>query len=625
MTTTYNVIRHNESDTQDAESIFGASQVDESQAPSYGGTATVEDLKKTYQGSTTLQQTFGSFENYLGYMTEASEMLGQQNWWNAEGVDARGTGEKRREEEDLSRGPAQDTARDDLRQSNYNARQSQYQQWLMSEQNQALMAKYGISPTITNEKGDVFNWTGSGYVRTYKQDRSQGRQIAKAIMIGIASYGVGQVVSGALAGTAGGGASGAAGGASGAAGGAAGVAAPTATSGSSIAGSIAQATGLTTGTVSSAAGAMVGNAAGQLLLTGEINLADMFTAGITAGILEVADALQYMDPALAESVPLGFVDDQINNLADLLHTDYNTALDIAKAVSVGAIEGGDLQGIVNGAVATLGADYITDTIQETIGTTVPNFFEEGTTTINPNAVEEVARIVLRDGLNGELDAGTLMSAGLGYIRNDGTFAFMDPSPLFPEVEFGDFDVDFGLPDVDLVGGEGFDITYEAALDEEGEGNLILQYDQNTVDQIENILKEAKEAGSEFNQAVIQPIVDVIQEAGYAVDDYVLQPIKEAAESLWNALPDLPEGPQTNLPSLTGPDVNIPVDIDTPSFSLSDINFNRPFGEQAARFSPLTAGAMAQQVQLLSPVQVNPYDPTRFGSPIVSNLFSEYIK
>jgi len=617
MTTTYNVIRHNESDTQEAESIWGAYDVDESVAPNYGGTASVEDLKKTYQGSTTLQQTFGSFENYLGYMTEASEMLGQQSWWNAEGIDQRTPSQIRREEEDLSRGPAQDTARDDLRQSNYNARQSQYQQWLMSEQNQALMAKYGIAPTITNEKGDKFHWTGSGYVRTYKQSRNQGAQIAKAILIGMASYGVGKVVSGAMLGT--GGAAG------GGAGGAAGVAAPTATSGSSIAGSIAQATGLTTGTVSSAAGAMAGNAAGQLLLTGEINPADMLTAGITAGILEAADALQYMDPALAESVPLGFVDDQINNLADLLHTDYNTALDIAKAVSVGAIEGGDLQGIVAGAAATLGADYITDTIQETIGTTVPNFFEEGTTTINPNAVEEVARVVLRDGLSGELDAGTLMSAGLGYIRNDGTFAFMDPSPLFPEVEFGDFDVDFGLPDVDLVGGEGFDITYEAALDEEGEGNLILQYDQNTVDQIENILKEAKEAGSEFNQAVIQPIVDVIQEAGYAVDDYVLQPIKEAAESLWNALPDLPEGPQTNLPSLTGPDVNIPVDIDTPSFSLSDINFNRPFGEQAARFSPLTAGAMAQQVQLLSPVQVNPYDPARFGSPIVSNLFSEYIK
>ena len=619
MTTTYNVIRHNESDTQEAESIWGAYDVDESAAPNYGGTATVEDLKKTYQGSTTLQQTFGSFENYLGYMTEASEMLGQQNWWNAEGVDARGAGEKRREEEDLSRGPAQDTARDDLRQSNYNARQSQYQQWLMSEQNQALMAKYGIAPTITNEKGDKFHWTGSGYVRTYKQDRSQGAQIAKAIMVGIASYGVGQVVSGALAG--------AGGAAGGGAGGAAGVAAPTATSGSSIASSIAQATGLTTGTVSSAAGAMAGNAAGQLLLTGEINPADMLTAGLTAGILEAADALQYMDPALAESVPLGFVDDQINNLADLLHTDYNTALDIAKSVAVGAIEGGDLQGIVAGAAATLGADYITDTIQETIGTTIPNFFEEGTTTINPNAVEEVARIVLRDGLNGELDAGTLMSAGLGYIRNDGTFSFMDPSPLFPEVEFGDFDVDFGLPDVDLVGGEGFGITYEAALDEEGEGNLILQYDQNTVDQIENILKEAKEAGSEFNQAVIQPIVDVIQEAGYAVDDYVLQPIKEAAESIWNALPDLPDLPSLTGPdvNITGPDVNIPVDIDTPSFSLSDINFNRPFGEEANRFSPLTAGAMAQQVQLLSPVQVNTYDPTRFGSPIVSNLFSEYIK
>ena len=200
MANTYNVIRHNESDTQDAESIFGAGQIDESQAPDYGGTATVEDLKKTYQGSTTLQQTFGSFENYLAYMTEASEMLGRQDWWNAEGVDVRGTGEKIREGEDVSRGAAQDTTRDDLRQSNYNARQSQYNQWLNSEENQALMEKYGISPTITNEKGDKFTWTGSGYVRTYKQDRSQGRTIAKAILVGMASYGVGQLASGLMMG-----------------------------------------------------------------------------------------------------------------------------------------------------------------------------------------------------------------------------------------------------------------------------------------------------------------------------------------------------------------------------------------------------------------------------------------
>jgi len=622
MADTYNVIRHNESDTQEAESIWGASQIDESVAPNYGGTATEAELRSTYDGSTTLQNTFGSFENYLGYMTEASEMLGQQNWWNAEGIDKRSRSDILREGEDLSTGAAQDTTRDDLRQSNYNARQGQYQQWLMSEQNQALMQKYGIAPTITNEKGDKFHWTGSGYVRTYKANRSQGADIAKAILVGMASYGVGQAVAGGLMAGGAGGAS-AAGGATTAGA----VAAPTATSGGAIANSIAAATGLTPGAVSSIAGAMVGNATGQMLLTGEIDPTKLLISGATAGILETADILSNMDPALADSATLGFLDDKVNQLADLLRTDYDTALNIAKAVSVGALEGGDVEGIVKSAVSVLGADYVADTVQQTIGTTVPNLFEEGTTTINPNAIEEVARIVIRDGLNGELDQGTLISAGLGYVREDGTFAFIDPSPLFPEIEFGDVDLDFGLPDVDLVGGEGFDISYEAAQEEGDDGNIILQYDQGTVDAIEQVLKDAKEAGSEFNEAVIKPIVDVIQEAGYAVDDYILQPIKEGAQALWNAIPkpDLPEGPDISIDLPEGPDIDFPdfpsVDIDLPKLEFRG---SMPFGEDLKQFSPLGAPQLAQQTQIIPKAQFQGYDPRRSGSPIVASLFSEYL-
>jgi hypothetical protein len=610
MADTYNVIRHNESDTQEAESIWGAYDVDESVAPNYGGTATEAELRSTYDGSTTLQNTFGSFENYLGYMTEASEMLGQQNWWNAEGIDKRSRSDILREGEDLSTGAAQDTEIDDLRQSNYNARQSQYQQWLMSEQNQALMQKYGIAPTITNEKGDKFHWTGSGYVRTYKANRSQGADIAKAILIGMASYGVGKAVAGGLM-------AGGAGGAS--AGGATTAGAATATSGGAIANSIAAATGLTPGAVSSIAGAMVGNATGQMLLTGEIDPTKLLISGATAGILETADLLSNMDPALADSATLGFLDDKVNQLAILLRTDYDTALNIAKAVSVGALEGGDVEGIVKSAVSVLGADYVADIVQQTIGTTVPNLFEEGTTTINPNAIEEVARIVIRDGLNGELDQGTLISAGLGYVREDGTFAFIDPSPLFPEIEdaFGDVDLDFGLPDVDLVGGEGFDISYEAAQEEGDDGNIILQYDQGTVDAIEQVLKDAKEAGSEFNEAVIKPVVDVIQEAGYAVDDYILQPIKEGAQALWNAIPkpDLPEGPDIDFPDFPS------VDIDLPKLEFRG---SMPFGEDLKEFSPLGAPQLAQQTQIIPKAQFQGYDPRRSGSPIVASLFSEYL-
>jgi len=271
-------------------------------------------------------------------------------------------------------------------------------------------------------------------------------------------------------------------------------------------------------------------------------------------------------------------------------------------------------------------------------------FEEGTTTINPNAIEEVSRIVIRDGLNGELDQGTLISAGLGYVREDGTFAFIDPSPLFPEIETGDF-FDF-LPDFELMGGEGFDIDIatdeeraEQALNQltsedieqgvelEPSANVILQYDQGTVDAIEQVLKDAKEAGSEFNEAVIKPIVDVIQEAGYAVDDYILQPIKEGAEALWDAIPkpDFSGGPDIGLDLPEGPDIDFPdfpsVDIDLPKLEFRG---SMPFGEDLKQFSPLGAPQLAQQTQIIPKAQFQGYDPRRSGSPIVASLFSEYL-
>jgi len=616
MANTYNVIRHNESDTQEAESIWGASHVDESQAPDYGGTATVEDLQKTYQGSTTLQQTFGSFENYLGYMTEANEMLGQQDWWNAEGVDKRSQSEVLREGEDLAVSTTQPV--NDFRQSNYNARQSQYQQWLMSDENQALMEKYGISPTITNEKGDKFHWTGSGYVRTYKENRSQGAAIAKAIMVGIASYGVGQLAAGAMLGTAGGGAAGATGATTGA---------TTAATGSSLANSIGGALGLKAGTVSAATGAMVGSATGQYIMTGSIDPKKILISGITAGIVDTANVLQNMDPALADSATLGFLDDKVNQLSELLNVDYDTALNIAEGVSIGLIEGGDLEGIVKSAVATIGADFVTDTIQNTIGTTVPNFFEPGTTTINPDAIEEASRIFLRDGLNGELDAGTLVSAGLGYYRNDGTFAFMDPSSLFPEFETGDL-FDF-LPDVDLMSGEGFDIFYEsAATGGGGTGNIVLQYDQDTVDQIQQLVADARQAGRDLDDAVFQPIFDTIREAGYVIDDNVLQPIKRGVEALWDMVPEVNIPlPDIKLPSISGPDISGP-DVDFPSADLDlpkgEFRGSKPFGEDLKQFSPLGAPQLAQEIPLLQRVNVGGYDPRRAGSPIVQSLFAEYL-
>jgi len=648
---TYNVITDNERSSE-VQGLFGATGEDKSNAPDWGGVKTAEELREEYEGDAYLESVFGTFDNYLGYMTEASDMLGRQNWWTAEGVDKRGTGDKIREDgqEDLGRNAAQQTATDDLRQSDSLARNSGYQKWLMSDENQALMQKYGIEQKFTDEKGDKYTWTGNGYMRTYvnKEARLGASDIAKSVLAATVAYGTGVGAAGLLGG--GGAAAGAAGSAPISVGTPTYVAAgQAATTGSSIASSLASATGLTAGTISTAGGAMVGSSVGQLLMTGEIDPTKVLVSGITAGILETANALQNMDSSLVTSDTMGFLDDQVDKLSQLLNTDYETALDIAKAVSVGAIEGGDLEGIVKSSLSVLGADEITDFLSETVGLEVPNFFEEGTTTINSDAVEEAARVLLRDGMNGELDEGTLLSMGLGYIRNDGSFAFADPSSLFPEG--GDFEIFDGFFDgfenpfegfdFELKGGEGFGLDFTsneaqalADTDTFGEyfdsddydNNVILQYDQGTVDSIMGIIEAAKQAGRDFDDSVLQPIKETIQEAGYAIDDNVLQPIKDGAIALYEMLPDVSiGGPELSGPNLSSPNLPDLPDVDTGGFDFPDLKFGKPFGDELEAFNPLGAPAMGQEVPLLAKVKPqNAYDPRRAGSSIVSSMFAEYL-
>ena len=284
-----------------------------------------------------------------------------------------------------------------------------------------------------------------------------------------------------------------------------------------------------------------------------------------------------------------------------------------------------------------------------MGLEVPNFFEEGTTTINSNAVEEAARVLLRDGLNGELDEGTLLSMGLGYIRNDGSFAFADPSSLFPDS--GDFDIFDGFFDgfenpfegfdFELKGGDGFDLDFtsneaQALADSDTFGdyfdpddydnNVILQYDQSTVDSIMEIIAATKQAGRDFDDSVLQPIKETIQEAGYAIDDNVLQPIKDGAIALYDMLPDVNiGGPDVSGPNLSGPNVPDLPDVDTRGFDFPDLKFGKPFGDELEGFNPLGAPQLGEEIPVLAKVKTqNPYDPRRAGSSIVSSLFSEYL-
>ena len=406
--------------------------------------------------------------------------------------------------------------------------------------------------------------------------------------------------------------------------------------------SIASSLGLAPSTVGAAAGGAMSSAITQFVLTGEVDPQSLFVSAATAGILDAAQVLgqgNYSDISSeafnqATSGPMSVINEKVWQVADALGTDFDTALNIVKGVSIGAIEGGDLEGIVTGAATTLGADKITSYLEDTVCLTVPNLFEEGTTTINRDAVEEVSRIFLRDAFEGNIDEGTLLSMGLGYVREDGTFAFIDPSSLFPEFDASDFfdflpdlpDLpDFGLPDVDLMSGEGFDIFYESAATGggDGTGNIVLQYDQDTVDQIQQLIADARQAGRDLDDAVFQPIFDTIREAGYVIDDNVLQPIKRGVEALWDMVPEVNiPFPDIKMPSISGPDADFPsADIGLPK---GEFRGSKPFGEDLKQFSPLGAPQLAQEIPLLQRVNVGGYDPRRAGSPIVQSLFAEYL-
>ena len=610
--------------------------------------ATVDDLREYWDSAENLRSQFGGdWDKYLSYMDERQSLIdsGEYNVGeygqivetsavqNVDGTMIEPSDIQNLSKNDFIAKYGLDPSEVQLVNTDTTGSRAQgFTDWSQSDAVVALNEKYGIDQLRTTEEGREYQWNGSAYVKTKDYDNLDFGGILKAAT----AVGAGVVLTPALAG---------------------------AINGSAIAASLSSATGLTAGTISTAGGAMVGSSVGQFLMTGEVDPTKVLISGITAGILETANALQNMDPSIVTSDTMGFFYDEVDKLSELLNTDFETALDIAKAVSIGAIEGGDLEGIVKSSLSILGADEITDLLNETVGLEIPNFFEEGTTTINSNAVEEAARILLRDGMNGELDEGTLLSMGLGYIRNDGSFAFADPSSLFPDS--GDFDIFDGFFDgfenpfkgfenpfegfenpfegfdFEFKGGEGFDLDFtsneaQALADSDTFGeyfdpddydnNVILQYDQGTVDSIMAIIEAAKQAGRDFDDSVLQPIKETIQEAGYVIDDNVLQPIKDGAIALYDMLPDVTiNGPNLSGPNLSSPNRTDLPDVDTGGFDFPDLKFGKPFGDELEGFNPFAAPAMGQEIPLLAKVKPqNAYDPRRAGSSIVSSMFAEYL-
>ena len=148
-----------------------------------------------------LPEVFGTFDNYLAYMTEREQLIqsGEYDLGDWANADANLTVDQRL----LLAGDADlfVDASDPTQSIEYINRQvaaaqtAGYNNWINSKANQALLEKYGVSPTVYSKTGDKFQWNGSAYVKTIEQDHAGLTDYVKmAIMVGIGAA-TGQAVS----------------------------------------------------------------------------------------------------------------------------------------------------------------------------------------------------------------------------------------------------------------------------------------------------------------------------------------------------------------------------------------------------------------------------------------------
>ena len=221
---------------------------------------TEDQIRQEYQDSGQLQDKFGSFDSYMGYINDSQDFVQSAEWMMANPEYKTGSKEWAfLNGEDLAWKPGQkEQIGQKISQDRVAARTSAFEQWMGGEEGSALMEKYGIEPLIQNDDGDKFKWTGSGYQKTYKVDDHAGPIDYGKMLI---AAGIGAGATPAIAGALGG------------IGGAAlpaGVAGPAAPL---IGGKLA--TGL-------AAGAT--NAATQGLLTGNIDPKSVLSSAVLAGV-----------------------------------------------------------------------------------------------------------------------------------------------------------------------------------------------------------------------------------------------------------------------------------------------------------------------------------------------------
>ena len=211
-------------------------------------------------GSRMLREAFGDFNNYLAYMTEREQLI-QSGDYDVGNWDEY-TGSLTEDElmilegEDLTQYSDSDQ---DVYTEAYGQRMqeqsSAYDRWINSDENQALLSKYGVNSIFYNSDGDKYEWNGSAYVKTVKQEQMGVGDYVKAGIVAAMGYYMGGALSEFLS-------------------------SKTVTT---AAGEVIKAPGWPSSIATGAAQGIT-NAATQLVMTGDVDFGEALESAITAGL-----------------------------------------------------------------------------------------------------------------------------------------------------------------------------------------------------------------------------------------------------------------------------------------------------------------------------------------------------
>ena len=345
---------------------------------------TVNELRDYFESDDVnrLREMFGTFDNYLAYMTEREQLLqsGDLTIGNWSEADAGLTEDQEmilEGDADLTIDPSDPGQNlENLIGQQRGARVAGYQNWLNSEANQALLQKYGVQSTVYSESGDKFQWNGSAYVKVEEVSSPGVTDFVKSGILAAMTFYAGGPLTQAL--------------------------------GPVFGGNTALAAGASAG---------ITNSAMQLLATGEVDLGQALQSALSAGLS--TSAINY----LQESGALDALTESLNELTqDTVRLADGTELPLNQ-VSTGVYEVTLPSGNTIGyeAFAQVAESLMGSPIVAEVTRSLPDFIEDIADAFAASGTAQGVVDLLQSTQGGPSAAGATASGDLNFQPSDVTF------------------------------------------------------------------------------------------------------------------------------------------------------------------------------------------------------------